>query len=1087
LRVSSLLKTGAWCFALSLITTAAALGQTATVSGMVTQSGTGEPLRGAFVRIEGSQTAHLTRENGRYVITNIPAGSQTLVVEMIGHTTARRTVTLTAGQEAVVNVVLAAEAISLQEIVVTGTVSGTAKAKVPFEVASLRVADMPVQALNIGSTIQGKVAGASVVSGSGRPGEAPSILLRGPKSLNASGRSQEPLYIVDGVILGSNVVDLGAQDVERVEILKGAAAASLYGSRAANGVVQITTNRGKSTPDMQVRYTARSEMGSNSLPGKFDFLQHHAWKLSPDGNQFVRNNGAFCDFLACPNLQLAGQTAGTGTANAWNSFATQPWPGGTYDQVERFFQGGDFMENYVSASGRSGATNFLVSFANVQNDGVMTSQGGFDRINFQVNVDQTIQQNLSVSATARYSKSSEDPRQGLLFDLTRMQAGVDLTACVVTPPGGVQTVVPGNCTTDLPRLVLNSNPTNTESANPLYRMYAEQQTRNRGRFLASSEVRFTPVSFLELSGNLSYDRFDREDIQVIPKGFRTISASTTLNDGQLSMRDELREALNASMTAGFRFNLGENVRNHTQVRYLYEQQDNEWNETDGFRFAVAEVPSLDNIDPTTFSPQSFASPVRSDGYFLITNFDVLDRYVIDALGRNDGSSLFGKDERRHSYYRVAGGWRLAEEPWFPLDVFDELKLRYSIGTAGGRPRFEAQYETYNVSAGSVNPVSLGNVLLKPEHTTEHEAGVDATMFGGRLGFTATYAQSRTEDQILEMPLPRYTGFSNQWQNAATLENKTWEFSVDGVLLKTNSATWSARLLFDRTRSVITEMNVPPYRYGVGGQGLGSVFYARAGEKMGTYYGVKYATGCADLPTAASCDGFAVNDDGYLVWVGAGGLASRAWGTNSGTTTVRGASLMWGQPFAAECTDQVTEKRVLACPLGNSLPDYSVGFSSTFSYKGLSLYGLLEAVQGFDIYNQPLQWALFRRNIGMMDQTGIAQEDQKPIGYYDALYNISGLQPSSVFLEDGSFVKLREVALSFRLGSNQLRSIPGLNTFNGISFRVSGNNLYTKTGYRGYDPEIGSPDGDTGSQAIARVDGYRYPNFRTWKLGVELNF
>jgi TonB-linked SusC/RagA family outer membrane protein len=1064
-----------------LLTAATALGQNATVSGLVTQSGTGEALRGAFVRIEGNQTAHLTRENGRYVITNIPPGTHTLVVEMIGHTTARRQITLTAGQELVANIVLAAEAISLQEIVVTGTVAATAKAKVPFEVASLRVSDMPVPALNIASTIQGKVAGASVVSGSGRPGEAPSILLRGPKSLNAAGRSQEPLYIVDGVILGSNVVDLGAQDIERVEILKGAAAASLYGSRAANGVVQITTNRGKSTPDMQVRYTVRSELGGNNLPGRFDFLQHHAWKLSPDGTKFVDNNGSLCDFLACSSPQLAGQTAGTANASAWNTFASQPWPGGTYDQVERFFQGGDFMENYVSAAGRSGATNFLVSFAKVQNEGVMTAQGGFDRVNFQVNVDQTIQPNLTVAATARYSKSSEDPRNGLLFDMTRMQAGIDLTACLND--------LTKNCiqNKDFTNLVLNSNPTNTESPNPLYAMYMQDQTRTRGRFLASTDVRFTPASWLEFNGNLSYDRFDREDVLITPKGFRTIAASTVNNEGNLNIRDELREALNGSVTAALRFNFGESVRNQTQVRYLYERQDNEWNETDGFRFAVAEVPILENLDQTTFSPTSFKAPVVSDGYFFITNFDLVDRYVIDALARNDGSSLFGEDERRHWYYRVAGRWRIAEEPWFTWNAFDELGLRYSIGTAGGRPRFEAQYETYNVAAGSVSPDNLGNRLLKPEHTTEHEVGIDATMMGGRLGFTATYAQSKTEDQILEMPLPRYTGFSDQWQNAATLQNKTWEFSIDGILLRTNSASWSARVLFDRTRSVITEMNVPPYRYGVGGQGLGSVFYARAGEKMGTYYGVKYAKACGDLPTGVSCDGFAVNDDGYLVWVGSGGLASRAWGTNSGATTVRGSSLMWGTPFAGECTDPVTEKRGLACPLGNSLPDYSVGFSSTFSFKGFSLYGLLEAVQGFDIYNQPLQWALFRRNIGMMDQTGIPQEDQKPIGYYDALYNVSGLQPSNVFLEDGSFVKLREVAVSYRLGSNQLRYLPGLRALNGISFRVSGSNLHTWTSYRGYDPEIGSDGGDTGSQAIARVDGYRYPNFRTWKLGVELNF
>src|SRR5690606_8190953 len=141
---------------------------------------------------------------------------------------------------------------------------------------------------------------------------------------------------------------------------------------------------------------------------------------------------------------------------------------------------------------------------------------------------------------------------------------------------------------------------------------------------------------------------------------------------------------------------------------------------------------FNNVDPSTFDGGSSSQSIRSDGYFFITNFDLYDRYIIDGLVRNDGSSLFGEDNRRAWYYRVAGAWRLGAEPWFNVDAVDELKFRAAYGTAGNRPRFVAQYETYSVSGGVITPVSLGNKELKPEHSAETEVGLDASFLSGRL-------------------------------------------------------------------------------------------------------------------------------------------------------------------------------------------------------------------------------------------------------------------------------------------------------------------------------------------------------------------
>ena len=1075
----------------ALLFAGAASAQTGSVAGTVTDASTNEPLSGVQISISNTGLGTLTGDDGRFIIRQVPTGRQVVRVDMIGYTQYTRRINVTADEVTNISITLESEAIALDEIVVTGVVGATQRAKVPFEVAQLRTQDLVVPHVDPASSIQGKVAGAQVVSGSGRPGSAPSILLRGPTSINASGRNQEPLYIVDGVILGSSLSDIASLDIESIEIVKGAAAASLYGSRAANGVVQITTKRGQAVPDNDVRYTVRSEYGESSLGKSPDLLltEQHQYALTDVGGLFIESStGQPCEWLECTDPMLAGQEANPpgpdgvyGTADdvppsAWNTYQTQNWPGATYNQVERFFTPGTFNQNYIGVEGRSGATNFHISMSNLQEAGVMPGQEGFTRTGFRVNVDQSIMEDLQVSGSAYYSRAESDlfpESQGNpLFDLTRMPAGVDLKA-----------------RNEQGELILTVDPTQNESPNPLYRMLNWSYTQDRSRFLGASNLQWSAMDWLRIDGNMSYDRSDREVESLYPKGYRTISPNQALNDGQMDVDNTLSEAINASITATMNFQLSDDLVNSTQLRYLYEQQDYYNVGTGGSQFAVANVPVLGNLDQQTVSSNSTIRKVLADGYFAITNFEFADRYVVDALVRNDGSSLFGEDERRQWYYRVAGAWRMAMEPWFPFEAVDEFKLRYSLGTAGGRPNFYAQYETYSVGGGRVSPVTLGNKDLKPEYSVEQEIGLDAVLFQGRMLFGATYAQSETSDQILPVPLPAYSGFGTQWRNVGTLSNSTFELSLQANLIQRRGLNWSARFIYDATNSEITELTAPPFTYGVAGQGLGNVFYAREGEQFGTFYGVNYATSCADLPEDMSCDGFTVDQNGWLVYVGNNSFSDPAWGASSGDdgVLVRGAGVPWGTPFAGECTDRATDERTLFCPVGNSIPDYNMALSSTLTWGGLSLYGLLDSSQGFDVYNQPLQWGLFKRFAGIMDQTGVSAEDKKPIGYWDALYGVSGLQPSNAFVEDASFIKLRELSASYRFDAEALSGIPGLQRFSSISLNLTGRNLITWTDYRGYDPEVGKDGGNTGSAAIARVEGYQYPNFRTWTAGLELVF
>jgi TonB-linked SusC/RagA family outer membrane protein len=1060
--------------------------QTGTLTGQVVEDGTNRPLGGVEVTVVGTRLSTVTNDAGRYVLTSVPAGERSVRVQLIGYGSTTRSVSVIAGESTVANFTLHATAIGLEQVVVTGTIGATQRAKLPFVVDQVRTADIPVPSVSAVAALQGKVAGATIVSPTGRPGSSPTVLLRGPTSINASGRSQEPLYIVDGVILGAGMVDFDALDIESIEVVKGAAGASLYGSRAQAGVIQVRTRRGSAMPTDQVRYTVRSELGTSALPRTPDALfgQTH-WYLVRNGKFVV--GATECDIMECPGSpQPAGQRAGLPgyptTPNTWNSFAIEPFPGPTYNQVDRFFRDGAFQQHYVSAEGRAGNTNFHASFSNLTDEGIMRGQDGFDRFNFRLNLDQQLRPTTQISASAFYSRNEQnnftESQGNNMFALTRMPAGVNLFSC--------QDDWRRECLNDPKNLFIQTDVFSRESPNPLYSLLNTSSIQQRGRFLGSANVRYNPVEWLNFDATASYDRFERNDKGITPKGFRSGFAGT-VTDGGLSRFVRLQEGLNASFTATATRQLGQNITNRTQVRYLAEHDELRDVSTSGSRFAVADVHEFGNIEQTTLSAGSFSRTVRADGFFGITNFDIHDRYIVDVLVRNDGSSLFGADERRHWYYRAAAAWRLTEEPWFSIPGLNEFKLRYSYGTAGGRPRFEAQYETYSVSGGVVSPVQLGNRLLKPEFTREHEAGFEAALFDNRLLASLTYADSETRDQILLVPLPAFRGFGSQWRNAGTLASNTWEASLDARLVSTRNLSWSARLLYDRTRQTITELNVPAYTTGVAGQGMGDVFYVRPGEGLGTFYGRRIAQSCNDLPITQQpfCNQYAVNDDGWLVWIGANGsFENPQWGSSG---TVDGVTRLWGAPFAGECDDHITGERTNFCAVGKGLPDYKIGLSSNLTWRGLTVYGLLDSWQGFNVHNQPLIWTIFKQLGGILDQTGKPEHLQKPIGYYDAIYAINILSPTSFTVEDGSFVKLRELSVRYRFGADQLSRLPALSNFSGLTFSLIGRNLYTWTNYRGYDPEVGRDGGSVGSAALARVEGHQYPPFRTWTLGVELNF
>jgi TonB-linked SusC/RagA family outer membrane protein len=1068
-----------------LVAPASLAAQTGAITGTISNSNSGAPLSAAQVSVQGTGLGSLTQPNGKFLILNVPAGTYTVEAVLIGYANATMKVTVASGQSAVADIKMVPQAVSLSEIVVTGVAGATQRAKLPFDVSKVNAQNLPVPQPTVAGQLAGKVAGVAVVAGNSRPGVAPDIMLRGPTSIESSGRSEEPLYIVDGVILGSGLVDLDALDIASVEIVKGAAAASLYGSRAANGVIQITTKRGTSMANDVVHYTVRSQWGQNHLgPTPSAYLAKYMPYLTDSNGLFIDSKGNHCVYLLCKNALTnannaswydATYDAANNIGSQWTTVNSIPWPGKTYDQVQRFFVPALNAQNYASADGRSGTTNFHVSLSNLSDGAVMPGDLPYNRTNLRVNVDQAVSEKVQVQASGMYARSKGPTSNGDLHALTRIPAGTDLLA---PDPN------------DSTHYVVKADPNNTEATNPIYENEQYTNEQDRGRFLGSLNVRYSPTTWVDIDANGSYDRSDVDDVTGYPKGYATTTKQSRVNNGSLSASRGRDESSNASITGTIRRDLSDNTHSTTTLRYLYEDDESNNYSANGYDYAVGGVPTLSNVDQSTVRASSDLESIKADGYFIDEALDINSRYEIDALARNDGSSLFGSAERRQWYYRVAGAWRLTQEPWFHINGLNELKLRYSLGTAGSRPRFNAQYETYNVSGGIVTPVNKGNKNLKPEFSVEQEAGIDAALWDNRVTVNLTYAHTNTTDQMLQVPLPAYTGYQTQWQNAGTLTNNSYEATVNVDLIQTDNLDWSVKGLFSKNTSVITALSAPPYVAGVGGQGLGSIFYFRPGENYGTFYGYKAARSCADLPVdvQTNCSEFVKNNDGFLVWVGNGGsLSDNKWGTMS-DVKVRGATVPWGTVIEGECTDRLTGERTTYCKVGQSLPNYDLNFQTNLRWKGINVYALVEHSSGFDVYNQSLQWAVFASTAGIFDQAGIPPAQQKPLQYFlDEYSNLGGLVPSDVFVEDGTFTKLKEVSVSYRFDAKQLAGVPGLEHFSAIGLSLDGTNLLKWTNYRGFDPEVGRSGGDTGSAALARVESYEFPPFRTFTGSIELIF
>jgi TonB-linked SusC/RagA family outer membrane protein len=1010
--------------------------QNGVLTGTITSDETGEALAGVNIYLMELERGAATDINGDYRIDGIPEGEYRIRITYIGFRTILQTISVTPGEQTM-DFTLATDVGLLDEIIVSGVSGETERKKLTVSVAKVDAAQLSrVPATSVSGSLAGKVSGVTIQNSSGTPGGASQIQLRADNNLNVG---SNPLIIVDGVILEGTMADINSDDVQSIEVVKGAAASSLYGSRAGNGVVVISTKRGNNLADGQIDVTFRNEVGIQQLENYIDLNMSHPYELASDWESFRGQYTKFDGVTYPANYQggyhpdVQGSRSIKADHYMDNPFAI------SQDPQKVFFQNGTNYTNYVSLATRVDKINLFSSFENNAQEGIIPETDGYSRRNFRFNADWDITNRIKFSASnliVRSTSNTPGGGGGIFFNI--VLAEPDNNLFMENPDGQ-------------PYYVRHNHWSN--ETNPLYDTYKNDRDENRQRFIGNYALRVNPTDWFEYRGTYSLENNNMRYTSYYPYDYYVIGGTSPFgiqySQGSLYKfsNEETSQTTQHQVTARQQF---DKLFARVTLSYLWEDRHYESFDASGNDFQIQNLPRFQAINNADISASSYLEDVRAQNYFAIASLDWDDKYLIDGMFRRDGSSLFGPESRWNNYYRISAAYRITQD--FDIPGFEELKIRAAQGTAGIRPSFAWQYETFSVSGGNTSKSQLGNNNLKPSQTKETEFAINGTI-RSLFDFELIYATSVTTDQFLNVPLLPLGGFTSQYQNAGTIDSESFEANVQGNLINRRDISWDLGITWSTSTQTIAKLDVPPYQSDPDG-----LFYIREGEAYGAIYGYTWVRSLdqmsQQLGAGESIGDYEINSDGFVIPAG-----------TEGTVDELPVKLLdeFGDPAFVQ--------------IGNGRPDWTAGISNTFRYKGLSAYVLLDIKKGGDVYNRKSQWLTRDRRNGIMDMSGVPDAQKKAYDYYLAFYDVN--TNNSYWVEDAGFVKLREVSISYDFAPELLERFTG-STLKGATLSAIGRNLLTFTNYSGYDPEVGTirnPYDGTGT----------YPNFRNIAFSLSLKF
>ena len=1005
------------------------------ITGVVSDD-TGVPLPGATVQVVGTSNGVTTDFDGNYTI--MANQGDDISFSFVGFVSQNVTV----GTSNSINVQLSASS-ALDEVIVTGVAGATSRKKLSVTVASLSTEEIEkVPASSAAGALLGKVAGVSIAN-IGNPGGGSTIILRGATNFYGS---QEPLVLVDGVTVEGGLDDVNVDDIASIEIVKGASASALYGSRAGNGVVVVTTKRGMKG---QSQVTFRSETGFSKLTNFMDVNQSHGWELAADWESQIGNYTKLAGMIYGANYKSVyadggDQFVGGARTESADNFSDNKY--GVYNDFQKaFYREGVMTTNYVSVSSGNDKVRSLFSFENYTNEGVIKMNDGYKRQSYRANIDFDISDKIKFSASNNFVLVNDKSAAANFRTLTRLSP--DANPFLDNPDGNPYWYKP--------------DPHESEIVNPLY----SEWNRNRSisgakenKFLGAYNLTYTINSNFNLNAAYAFESRDYNSVSDVPYDSYQSDGSTVgfgYSKGSLNMYNFKDNSQTLNGTLNYAQEFGElDVKG--KISYLVEDRSTNSFNASGQDYLYQGLPTLDNFDSSTISINSNTTTVRSQNYSGIIGLVFQDKYILDGLYRNDGSSLFGADEKWNSYYRVSGAWRISED--FAIPGIDEMKINVALGTSGNRPGFNWQYEQVALNGGQLSSNRLkGNSALKPSETSELEYGLNITFGDSRYTFEAAYSDQTTKDQFMLVNLfaPQNAGKNRQWQNVGDLEATTIEAAIRADILRDSEFKWNAGVTYSQSESNITKLNSAKQQVGTNG-----LFLLQADTEFGSMWGRSFVYNLADmakqLPAGGAIGDYSINADGLVVVT-----------ADIGTADEKGIIMV-----DENGTDAFLQ-------IGNQNADFRMGITNNFSYKNWDLFMLWDVKSGGDIYNQNTQWNTISERAAIVDQSNVAAGLKKTRKYYGSLYDVN--QNNKWWIEDGSYAKLRELALTYNLTD----AISGFAGISSAKISFIGRNLLTITEYTGWDPEVTVYS--SGVQQYFSVDQGVYPTQSSYSLSLNVKF
>ncbi|MBL0743361.1 SusC/RagA family TonB-linked outer membrane protein [Chryseolinea lacunae] len=1056
-----------------------AMAQERTVTGKVTSAEDGSSLPGVNVIIKGTTSGAVTDANGDYSLS-VPASGGTLVFSFIG----LKSADVAIGDRTTVDIQMSLDITQLSEVVVTGVGVATDKRKLGISVEAVSARDLPATpSASVDQALIGKIAGAQISSTNGTPGADVNIVLRGINTIN---RGTAPIILIDGIqVASTNLNSIDLNSIDRIEVVQGAAAATIYGAQGANGVIQLFTKKGK-TGKINIDFSSSISNNTYLNIGDLRKAKYHAFTTDGENN-VIGTSGKPLAFSPetltySENVQYSPLTT--------TSVLNKPYDKNLqyYDHFAMFFKPANTYNNSVSISGGKDKVDFMFSVSNNKQESNIVENGGVSRSNFSSNIGLELAKGLTFRTITQlvYTQNTlKSLDRNIMFSVNNARPFANFEA---TDPDGEVGAYYGDAV-------------GVNHFNPLFYQRNTNVKDNKVDVIQNFNLNYKFPKFvdLDLKYGLNYQHQEQitiyknqsENNNVIKtNGQNYISNFAPDANGEIDNYAFHKTFQNFLASATFRFDFKEDFNSNlpiittTQVSYDVRKTNYRHYITYGLGlptyspFTASQattfvVPAADitrqKTDPVYYGGD-YSEPFFTYGYLVNQRVEFGEVAGVSGGFRSDYSSSFGAGSKPFTFPRGDAYFRVSSLNFWKdgslAVAVPEFKIRAAYGEAGIQPKPFDRYPTLGTkSLGNTNsfyiPAAQANPGLNVEVSKEFELGMDfvfsvmqQSSWLNDVGLSMTYWKRSTDNAIYDVNVSPSEGIGTFRDNAFSLQSKGFQASLNMGIYQGGNFTWNLTTNFSKQTSEITATN---------GQEIivlssaGSTNYVlKPGEKIGQLYGrlslhqvdARGPDGNYFIPEADQAN-YTVASNGYVV------------------------SKATKQPYFTAGLYS----------FGDPNPKFNMSFINDMSYKNFLTFSFqFDWVQGSHLYNQTKEW---------MYRDGIHSDYEKPItiegetGAWTAFYRGVYAQRQAngtkdYFYEDASFVRLRNVSVGV-----DINKVLKINALRKLQLVLSGRNLMTFTDYTGMDPEASS--GTTNSAFDRGTDHNTMPNYRSYQVGLNIGF